>query len=78
MIVFLADGMVLESGSPAELVSRDGPFLRLVKETGTENAQVLIDLAMRRKFETEEDFEEQVNYVRRQSLLPVVMEQSEE
>lgn len=70
LIVFLADGKALEVGSPAELVSRDGPFRKLINETGKENAEVLVKLALARKYEAEEEFEKEVNMVRRASMAP--------
>lgn len=72
LIVFLAEGKVIECGSPAELVQIDGPFKKLVAETGKENADVLTRLALAHKFETEQDFEEEVQNVRRRSSIAQV------
>jgi hypothetical protein len=54
-IVFLAEGKVVECGSPAELVQIDGLFKKLVAETGKKNAEVLTRLALKHKFEMEQD-----------------------
>lgn len=69
-IVFLADGKVIEYGSPAELVQRDGPFRKLVNETGKENAEVLVNLALARKYEDDDEFEKEVMVRRRSSVAP--------
>ncbi|KAI9034263.1 P-loop containing nucleoside triphosphate hydrolase protein [Hyaloraphidium curvatum] len=69
LIVYLQDGKVLECGSPAELVSRDGPFRKLVNETGKENAEVLVNLAMAKKYEDDDEFEREINMVRRRSSI---------
>lgn len=47
-IIVMSDGAIIEEGSPAELVQREGgAFRSMVDETGKANAAALIHLAMR-------------------------------
>lgn len=44
LVLVLGDGLIIESGSPSELLTRDGAFSRMVDETGQANSKLLRSL----------------------------------